>query len=174
MARLTKYQRWSRANYVQRLVFDTTALGHDEALREIEQAVNIAGILTVRYWKTDISPEHFERPAHAAYGYADRKLYYIRWKFRRFPASRGLDLILTGNLKAMAAGPPKYKPSGRKVMNGFVFKIVLRTPDYVRKNRYIDLHGELVTKNRQDTIRLAVFFRKIVWLAIKGQLPPEI
>src|SRR3989304_4452284 len=128
MAAITKIVRANRADAIHRLLFDAPFGGGQDTnlLRDFEYKLILAGKATVTYWKEKILPRHFERSAHSRYMYQARKRWYIRYKIRRYPDSKGLDLILTGHLKERALGTPRSAPTDRatqKPFLGFRFKI---------------------------------------------------
>ena len=154
MARLTKYERWNRANLIHRALFGPGIQNHEDVLKVFEEGILAAGELTLLYWFEQILPEHFTRPAASRYGYKKRKQRYIRQKLKRHPESKGLDLIYSGQYRDTITVNPRTFPKGRRVMDGFVFKVGLRTLPYVVKNRYVNIHGEVTARDAKDTARL--------------------
>ena len=164
MAAITKIKRWERSNAIHRMLFDTD-IHWLVKVKRFEELLILAGKATVVYWKDKILPKHFQRSAHSRYGYDARKKWYIRYKVRRFPASGGLDLVLTGHLKERVLGAPRTAPTGRAVQTpvlGFRFKIGLNTPEYVARNTRIDMHSELTREDVTDALE--------VWNVLRGHV----
>ena len=169
MARLTKFQKFNRSDVVHRALFLHGVLNEDDVIREFEKVLIEAGRLTVMYWFKEILPEHFERAAHSRYNYANRKPPYIRYKIRKFPSSRGLDLILTGRFKTQVTAAPRSFPSGRRTMTGFTFKIGLSSPAYIPMNRYVDMHAETIAYDEKDKRRITDALRTFVAIGLGYQ-----
>ena len=165
MARLTKVERYDRANTLHRFFFDGNLPPHVGA-KLLEQAVEHAGKLALWYWWKMILPKHFERPAHSRYDYQQRSARYIKWKVRRYPQSRGLDLIMSGKLKQIALSEVRSQPRVIRRMRGFEFRIGVRTTDYVSKNKYVNMHQELIAMDQTDFEELSLVLRDLLEIGL--------
>lgn len=170
MAAITKINRWIRSNAVHRMLFDTSL--SEGLVKQFENDLLLAGKFAVRYWKDRILPKHFEHSAHVRYEYHTRKRWYINYKVYRYPQSKGLDLVLTGNLHERALGPPRTEATGRSVQTpdlGFVFKIGVMTTPYTTLNPYVNMHKELTASDRQDVLEVFGVLKEFVELLFFGK-----
>lgn len=166
MARLTKQERFDRADSIARWVFGS-GLSPDQSVKEFEKVVENVGIDTMWFFFREILEKKFQLGAAQKYGYKQRNFQYQKFKREHKPKGGRVEpplpaLVFTGRLKQQVTSRPHNVPRATKTSAGFVFSVSLSAPSYAAQNKHVNILAELRLHARADDLLMAKHFEMLM------------